>query len=164
MEPPDSALQASDNHDGTRRHASMSQPDAVPYPEESMQAQVGSASVSGVESHGVSVEVNISVGLPSFIVVGLPHGAVREGRERVMAALANAGHAVPQRRITVNRAPADVPKEGSAFDLPIALAVLVGMGVVPQESVEGCCLVGELGLDALRKMRKQQHCESKISK
>ena len=119
-----------------------------------MLAQVGSASVVGVESHGVSVEVNISMGLPSFVVVGLPHGAVREGRERVMVALANAGHPVPQRRITVNLAPADVPKEGSAFDLPIALAVLVSMGVVPRGRVEGCCLVGELGLDGrLRPIR-----------
>ena len=111
-----------------------------------MLAQIGSASVSGVESHAVSVEVNISVGLSSFVVVGLPQGAVREGRERVMAALANARHPVPQRRITVNLAPADVPKEGSAFDLPIALGVLVSMGVLPQGRVEGSCLVGELGL------------------
>ena len=119
-----------------------------------MLAQVGSASVAGVESHAVSVEVNISVGLPSFVVVGLPHSAVREGRERVTAALSNVGHPVPHRRITVNLAPADVPKEGSAFDLPIAVAVLIGMGVVPQERVDGVCLVGELGLDGrLRPIR-----------
>ena len=119
-----------------------------------MLAQVGSASVAGVESHAVSVEVNISVGLPSFVVVGLPHGAVREGRERVTAALSHVGHPVPHRRITVNLAPADVPKEGSAFDLPIAVAVLVGMGIVPQERVDGLCLVGELGLDGrLRPVR-----------
>ena len=67
-----------------------------------MLAQVDSASVSGVESHSVSVEVNISAGLPSFVVVGLPHGAVREGRERVTAALSHVGHRVPSRRITVN--------------------------------------------------------------
>ena len=119
-----------------------------------MLAQVDSASVSGVESHSVSVEVNISAGLPSFVVVGLPHGAVREGRERVTAALSHVGHRVPSRRITVNLAPADVPKEGSAFDLPIAMAVLIGMGVVPQERVDGTCLVGELGLDGrLRPIR-----------
>ena len=119
-----------------------------------MLAQVGSASVAGVESHAVSVEVNISVGLPSFVVVGLPHGAVREGRERVTAALSHVRHRVPSRRITVNLAPADVPKEGSAFDLPIAVAVVIGMGVVPQERVEGVCLVGELGLDGrLRPIR-----------
>ncbi len=119
-----------------------------------MLAQVASASVAGVESHAVLVEVNISVGLPSFVVVGLPHGAVREGRERVTAALSNVGHPVPHRRITVNLAPADMPKEGSAFDLPIAVAVLVAMGVVSQESVDGVCLAGELGLDGrLRPIR-----------
>jgi magnesium chelatase family protein len=85
-----------------------------------MLPQVGSASVAGVKSHAVSVEVNISVGLPSFVVVGLPDGAVREGRERVTVALRKVGHPVPHRRLTVNLAPADVPKEGSAFDLPIA--------------------------------------------
>lgn len=119
-----------------------------------MLAHVRSASVSGVESRSVLVEVNLSVGLPSFVVVGLPQGAVREGRERVTAALANVGHPLPARRITVNLAPADVPKEGSAFDLPIAIALLVGMGVVPQERVEGLCFVGELGLNGhLRPVR-----------
>ena len=119
-----------------------------------MLAQVGSASVAGVESHAVSVEVNISLGLPSFVVVGLPHSAVREGRERVIAALSHVGHLVSSKRITVNLAPADVPKEGSAFDLPIAVAVLVAIGVVPQEGVDGLCLVGELGLDGrLRPIR-----------
>lgn len=119
-----------------------------------MLAQVGSASVAGVESHAVSVEINISLGLPCFVVVGLPHGAVREGRERVTAALSNVGHPVPHRRITVNLAPADTPKEGSAFDLPIAVAVLVATGVLAQECVDGVCLVGELGLDGrLRPVR-----------
>ena len=119
-----------------------------------MLAQVGSASIAGVESHAVSVEANISLGLPSFVVVGLPHSAVREGRERVIAALSHVGHRVPSKRITVNLAPADMPKEGSAFDLPIAVAVLVSMGVVPQEHVNGLCLVGELGLDGrLRPIR-----------
>jgi magnesium chelatase family protein len=119
-----------------------------------MLAQVGSASVAGVESHAVSVEVSLSLGLPSFVVVGLPHSAVREGRERVIAALGNVDHRVPSKRITVNLAPADMPKEGSAFDLPIAVAVLVAMGVVSQESVEDICLVGELGLDGcLRPIR-----------
>ncbi len=126
-----------------------------------MLAQVGSASVAGVESHVVSVEVTISFGLPSFVVVGLPHSAVREGRERVIAALSHLEHRVSQKRITVNQkritvnlAPADVPKEGSAFDLPIAVAVLVALEVVSQESVDDLCLVGELGLDGrLRPIR-----------
>ena len=119
-----------------------------------MLAWVGTASLAGVESHAVSVEVNISVGLPSFVVVGLPHSAVREGRERVVAALSNVDYSVPHRRITVNLAPADMPKEGSAYDLPIAVAVLVAMGVVSRERVDGFCLVGELGLDGrLRSVR-----------
>ena len=94
----------------------------------------------------MSVEVNLSVGLPPFVVVGLPQGAVREGRERVTAALQNIGHALPPQRITVQLAPADGPKERSAFYLPIALALLIGMGVVPQDRVEGLCFVGDLGL------------------
>jgi magnesium chelatase family protein len=119
----------------------------APIPEKhQILAHVRSASVQGVESHSVSVEVNLSVGLPAFVVVGLPQGAVREGRERVTAALQNVGHSLPPRRITVNLAPADVPKEGSAFDLPIAIALLIAMGVVSQDRAEGLCFVGELGL------------------
>jgi len=117
-------------------------------------SSVRSASVQGVEIHSVLVEVNLSVGLPAFVVVGLPRGAVREVRGRVTAALKNVGHALPPRRITVNLAPADVPKEGSAFDLPIALALLVGMGVIPEDRVKGLCFVGELGLSGrLRPVR-----------
>ena len=111
-----------------------------------MLAHVGSASVAGVESHAVSVEVTISFGLPSFVVVGLPHCAVREGRERVIAALSHVGHQVSSKRVTVNLTPADVPKEGSAFDLPIAVAVLVALGAVSEQHVDGLCLVGELSL------------------
>src|SRR5690606_17537836 len=89
-----------------------------------MLASVASAAVRGVESYLVHVEVNLSSGLPTFAVVGLPEGAVREGRERVTAALQNAGRPVPPRRVVVNLSPADVPKSGSAFDLPIALGLL----------------------------------------
>ncbi|MBI4519665.1 MAG: YifB family Mg chelatase-like AAA ATPase [Gemmatimonadetes bacterium] len=119
-----------------------------------MLAQVTSAAVSGVDSYLVQVEVDVSSGLPSFSVVGLPEGAVREGRERVTAALQNAGYEIPPRRITVNLAPADVRKEGSAFDLPIAVALLCGVGSVRPESVRGYAFVGELGLDgSLRPVR-----------
>src|SRR5688500_5326968 len=97
-----------------------------------MLASVSSAAVRGVESYLVRVEVNLAPGLPSFAVVGLPEGAVREGRERVTAALHNAGRPLPLRRITVNLSPADVPKTGSAFDLPIALGLFaVGGGLAP---------------------------------
>ncbi|MEE8385465.1 MAG: magnesium chelatase domain-containing protein, partial [Dehalococcoidia bacterium] len=119
-----------------------------------MLAQLKSAALQGVDSYIVEVEVNLTSGLPAFSVVGLPEGAVREGRERVMAALENAGYAVPPRKITVNLAPADVRKSGSAFDLPIALGLLVGMGVIPAEALVGTVVVGEVSLDGtLRPVR-----------
>lgn len=110
-------------------------------------ARITSAAVRGVDSYLVDVEVNLASGLPSFSVVGLPQSAVREGRERVLAALANSGHPVPPRRVTVNLAPADVRKEGSAFDLPIAVGLLVGSTGLEGERVAGHAFVGELGLD-----------------
>lgn len=119
-----------------------------------MFAVVQSAAVQGVESCSVQVEVNLSSGLPSFTVVGLAEGAVREGRERVMAALARVGAPVPPRRITVNLAPADLRKEGSAFDLPVAVGLLVAGGGAPEEACAGWGFFGELGLDgALRPVR-----------
>jgi magnesium chelatase family protein len=89
-----------------------------------MLARVRSAAVLGIDAYLVDVETDIANGLPSFATVGLPHGAVKEGRERVGAAVANSGYSFPLKRITVNLAPADVRKDGSAFDLPIALGVL----------------------------------------
>ncbi|HEX6940714.1 MAG TPA: YifB family Mg chelatase-like AAA ATPase [Longimicrobiales bacterium] len=119
-----------------------------------MLAQVRSGAVLGVEAYAVRVEVDLANGLPSMSVVGLPEGAVREGRERVTAALKNSGHALPPKRITINLAPADVRKEGSAFDLPIALGVLAAAGAFPPEHLEGACFAGELGLDGeLRPVR-----------
>ena len=104
--------------------------------------------VHGVEGQLVRVEVSVQTGLPIFTVVGLPAGAVREGKERVFAALAHSGMALPPRRITVNLAPADLPKSGSGLDLPVAVALLAALGRVPARAVEGCGFVGELGLDA----------------
>jgi len=119
-----------------------------------MLAQVTSGGVLGVEGYLVRVEVDLANGLPGMSVVGLPEGAVREGRERVMAALQNSGFAVPPKRITVNLAPADVRKEGSAYDLPIAVGLLAATGIVPAASLARCCFVGELGLDGeLRPVR-----------
>ncbi|MFL5607758.1 MAG: YifB family Mg chelatase-like AAA ATPase [Gemmatimonadaceae bacterium] len=112
-----------------------------------MLAAVRSASVLGIDAYEVTVEVDVAFGLPQWIIVGLPASAVKESRERVGAALVNAGFTVPPRRVTVNLAPADRKKEGTAFDLPIALGVLVGIGVLSAESVERCVAVGELGLD-----------------
>lgn len=112
-----------------------------------MLACVSSGAICGVDAYLVRVEVDLANGLPSMSVVGLPENAVREGRERVTAALNNAGFNVPPRRITINLAPADVRKDGSAFDLPLATALLVASGQLPSGRVPAC-LVGELGLDA----------------
>ncbi len=119
-----------------------------------MLAQVRSGAVLGVEAYLVRVEVDVSSGLPGMSVVGLPEVAVREGRERVTAALHNSGHVIPPRRVTINLAPADVRKEGSAFDLPIALGLLCASGAVRPEALDGLCCAGELGLDGeLRPIR-----------
>ena len=91
-----------------------------------------SAAVLGVDAYGVQIEVDVGGGLPNMIVVGLPDAAVQESKERVRTAIKNAGFAFPASRIVVNLAPADVRKEGPAFDLPIALAVLVAQGVIPE--------------------------------
>ena len=113
-----------------------------------MLAVVHSYWVHGVEGQPVTVEVKVQTGLPLFTVVGLPAGAVREGKERVFAALAQSGMALPPRRVTVNLAPADMPKSGSGFDLPIAVALLTALGHLPAETSGDCAFVGELGLDA----------------
>ncbi|CAN5834285.1 YifB family Mg chelatase-like AAA ATPase [soil metagenome] len=112
-----------------------------------MLAQILSGAVLGVDAYIVKVEVDLGRGLPCMNVVGLPENAVREGRERVTAALANAGFVLPPRRITVNLAPADVPKSGSLYDLPLALGLLVAAGAIQAGRLEGTCVVGELGLD-----------------
>ena len=112
-----------------------------------MLAAIRSAAVLGIDAYDVTVEVDVALGLPQWIIVGLPASAVKESRERVGAALVNAGFTVPPRRVTVNLAPADVKKDGTAFDLPIALGLLVGTGVLEAEAVARCVVVGELGLD-----------------
>ncbi len=112
-----------------------------------MLAQVSSPALRGIESYQVRVEVNLGAGLPSFSVVGLAEGAVREGRERVWAALQNSGFSIPHQKITVNLAPADIRKEGSALDLPLALGLLAGAGRLPTEALAYTAFVGELGLD-----------------
>jgi magnesium chelatase family protein len=117
-------------------------------------ATIRSAAVVGIEAYDVSVEVDCAQGLPMFTVVGLPAGAVKESRERVSAAIVNSGFALPARRTTVNLAPADRRKEGTGFDLPIALGLLVATGQLPAECVANCAAVGELALDgAIRPVR-----------
>ena len=112
-----------------------------------MLAAVASASVLGIDALDVLVEVHVANGLPQWTLVGLAATAVKESRDRVQAALTNSGFTVPSRRITVNLQPGDVPKHGTAFDLPIALAVLAASGQLPPEAIGSVCAVGELGLD-----------------
>jgi magnesium chelatase family protein len=119
-----------------------------------MLSRIRSAAVLGIDAFPVEVEVDISSGLPSFSTVGLPNGAVREGRERVSAALANAGFQFPLRRITVNLAPADIRKDGSALDLPIALGLLLASGQLPEANLKHTMVLGEVGLEGdLRPIR-----------
>jgi magnesium chelatase family protein len=119
-----------------------------------MLAAVRSAALVGIDAYDVTVEVDAAQGLPQWTIVGLAASAVKESRERVGAALVNSGFKVPSKRITINLAPADVRKEGTAFDLPIAIGILVATGQLASDSVATRMFVGELGLDgALRTMR-----------
>ncbi|MEJ5298930.1 MAG: YifB family Mg chelatase-like AAA ATPase [Armatimonadota bacterium] len=112
-----------------------------------MLARVSSSAVLGVDAYLVDVEVDIAGGLPAFNIVGLPDAAVQESRERVRSAIRNSGFDFPQRRITINLAPADVRKEGPSFDLPIAVGILAATGQLEMDLLEGCLFVGELSLD-----------------
>lgn len=119
-----------------------------------MLARVRSAAVLGIDGYLVEVEADLANGLPSFATVGLAQGAVKEGRERVHAAMANAGFFPPLKRTTINLAPADVPKAGTGFDLPIAIAILVASAQLPEDGLQETLLIGELGLEgALRPVR-----------
>jgi magnesium chelatase family protein len=112
-----------------------------------MLAAVRSAALMGIDAYDIIVEVDAAAGLPQWTIVGLPIGAVKESRERVGAALVNSGFKLPPRRITINLAPADVRKEGTAFDLPIAIGILVATGQLEPSVTDGRLFVGELGLD-----------------
>src|SRR5262249_25730860 len=110
-------------------------------------ARVRSASLLGIDAAAVWVEVDVTPGLPSFTTVGLPDSAVRESRDRVRAAIKNAGLEFPVERITVNLAPADLPKEGAAFDLPVAVGLRAATGLVRPDRLERAVVLGELSLD-----------------
>ncbi|MDD5225015.1 MAG: YifB family Mg chelatase-like AAA ATPase [bacterium] len=112
-----------------------------------MLSRVLSSSVLGVEAYQVEVEVDTARGLPQFNLVGLPEGAVKESKERVKSAIRNSGYEYPAGRITVNLAPADIRKEGSAFDLPIAVGLLIAEGVLQSARVQDYLILGELSLD-----------------
>jgi len=110
-------------------------------------AKVLSSAVLGIDAYRVEVEVDITSGLPSFSTVGLPEASVKESKERVKSAIANSGYRFPDDRITVNLAPADIKKEGTGFDLPIALGILAATGIIPQEALSRHLVLGELSLD-----------------
>ena len=121
-------------------------------------ARIRSFAFSGIEAVPVEVQVQISSGLPAFLVVGLPDKAVGEARERVRAALTAMGLSLPPRRVLINLAPADLLKEGSHFDLPIALAVLAAMDVLPREELAEYAALGELSLDGSAQRRSPACC------
>ena len=112
-----------------------------------MVARAHTVAFEGVEAREVEVQCALAPGMPSFTIVGLPDKAVSEAKERVRAALSALAISLPSKRITVNLSPADMPKEGSHFDLPIALALLAAIGVVPADGIEGAVALGELSLD-----------------
>jgi magnesium chelatase family protein len=112
-----------------------------------MVQHIATVAFEGVEARPVDVQAQVAPGLPAFTIVGLPDKAVSEARERVRAALVASGLALPAKRITINLAPADLPKEGSHYDLPIALGLMATIGAVPPDALAGFTVVGELGLD-----------------
>ncbi len=119
-----------------------------------MIASVKSSALIGTDAIGITVEADVKHGIPSFSIVGLPDNAVKESRDRVRSAIANSGLDFPPLRIVVNLAPADVKKEGGVYDLPIAIAILAAMGVVPREAASSYLFVGELGLTGLIRSTK----------
>ena len=112
-----------------------------------MVSRVATVAFEGIEARPVDVQVQVAAGSVAFVLVGLPDKAVAESRERVRAALTASGLALPAKRIIVNLAPADLPKEGSHFDLPIALGILAAIGALPADALDGYCVLGELALD-----------------
>ena len=112
-----------------------------------MISKISTATIYGIDGIKIDVEVDISFGLPAFNIVGLPETSVKESKERVRAAIKNTGFEFPNDRITINLAPADVRKEGSSFDLPIATGILVSMGIINAEKIKGYLIAGELSLD-----------------
>ncbi|PJE34166.1 AAA family ATPase, partial [Pseudooceanicola lipolyticus] len=113
-----------------------------------MVARAYTVAFQGVQARLVEVQCAVAPGLPAFAIVGLPDKAVSEARDRVRSALNALAIALPSRRITVNLSPADLPKEGSHFDLPIALALLAALDIVPPDAAENTVALGELSLDA----------------
>ena len=112
-----------------------------------MIAKTFSATVLGIDAYLIEVEVDVSVGMSVFNIVGLPDNTIKESRDRILSAVNNSGYSFPVRRVVVNLAPAPLRKIGSGFDLPIALALLGTMGLFPPENLSRAMVVGELSLD-----------------
>ena len=110
-------------------------------------AKIYTRGLLGLHAPLIEVEVHLSQGLPSLTIVGLPEAAVRESKDRVRSAIINSGFQFPNKRLTINLAPADLPKDGSRLDLPIALGILIASGQLPEQAAEGLEFVGELALD-----------------
>jgi magnesium chelatase family protein len=112
-----------------------------------MLAKVNSAALYGIDALRVDVEIDLASGLPQLATVGLPEGAVKESKDRIRAAVKNCGYTFPAKRITINLAPADIKKEGSAYDLPMAVGILAAEGLIDKKRLEDYFLIGELSLD-----------------
>ncbi len=119
-----------------------------------MLAKVNSAALYGIDALRVEVEIDLASGLPQLATVGLPEGAVKESKDRIRAAVKNCGYTFPAKRITINLAPADIKKEGSAYDLPMAVGILAAEGLVETKLLGEYLLIGELSLDgSIKPMR-----------
>jgi magnesium chelatase family protein len=112
-----------------------------------MLAKVNSAALYGIDALRVEVEIDLASGLPQLATVGLPEGAVKESKDRIRAAVKNCGYTFPAKRITINLAPADIKKEGSAYDLPMAVGILAAEGLIQKNLLDDYFLIGELSLD-----------------
>src|SRR5512134_939273 len=112
-----------------------------------MLAKVNSAALYGIDALRVEVEIDLASGLPQLSTVGLPEGAVKESKDRIRAAVKNCGYTFPAKRITINLAPADIKKEGSAYDLPMAVGILAAEGLIDKNLLDNYFLIGELSLD-----------------
>ena len=112
-----------------------------------MYSQVLSAAVFGIEAFQIEIETHTDNAMPNFLIVGLPDSAIKESRERVMAAIKNSNYIFPAKRYTINLAPADIKKEGSAFDTPIAIGILTALGLIEQEKLNDTYILGELSLE-----------------
>src|SRR5215472_103918 len=120
---------------------------SLPPAASSMLAKVNSAALYGIDALRVEVEIDLASGLPQLATVGLPEGAVKESKDRIRAAVKNCGYTFPAKRITINLAPADIKKEGSAYDLPMAVGILAAEGLIQKNLLDDYLLIGELSLD-----------------